>query len=341
MAAYQPPLEGRDPGTHLLLDFNERTLPVSHTIKQALFDYIQSDQLQVYPSYGDIVAKIASYCKVDPSQVMITNGSDQGIDLITRSACTEKDEAIIPGPSFAMYTQCARIENLNILEPQYSKKTGFPTQEVLQSISNKTRLIVIANPNNPSGTEVYQRDILAIARAAPNAAILVDECYFEYTGLTLARKVNEYPNLLITRTFSKTWGLPSIRLGYIISHKDNIEALLKVRGPYDVNQFASVAINAALDDPFYTQRYVREIMDLSKPLLEAYLKQKGMNYWPAIANFLWVFPENPETVEKHLRQNGILVRPKKDSTGNTGLRITIGDKPQTERLIKVLEQALV
>lgn len=340
MAAYQPPLEGRDPQNHLLLDFNERTLPVSDTVKQALIDYIQDDRLQVYPSYENITEKIASYCNVDPSQVMITNGSDQGIDLITRSACSEGDEAIIPGPSFAMYTQCAKIENLNILEPLYSKEKGFPVQEVLQSVSDKTRLIVIANPNNPSGTDVSRRDILAIARAAPKAAILVDECYFEYTRFTLARKVNEHPNLLITRTFSKTWGLPSIRLGYIISHKNNIEDLLKVRGPYDVNQFAAVAINAALDDPFYPLRYVREVMDSSKPLLEAYLKKKSIDYWPGTANFLWTFPPNPESVEQFLRKQGILVRPKKDHSGRLGLRITIGDKPQTERLILTLEQVL-
>ena len=339
MTAYQPPLEGRNPNTHLLLDFNERTLPVSYSIKQALIDYIQGDQLQVYPSYGDIVTKIARYCKVEPSQVMITNGSDQGIDLITRAACTDGDEAIIPGPSFAMYTQCARIENLDIIEPQYSRENGFPVQEVMNSITDKTRLIVIANPNNPSGTEVKLNDILTIARAAPDTVILVDECYFEYTRQTLAKKVSEVPNLLITRTFSKTWGLPSIRLGYIISHKDNINTLLNVRGPYDVNQFAAIAINAALDDPFYTQRYVREVMDSSKPLLEAYLKKKSIDYWPAVANFLWIFPPSPKAVETHLRDRGILVRPKKDNTGKLGLRITIGDKPQTERLIQALEKA--
>ena len=340
MAAYHPPLEGRNPDAHLLLDFNERTLPVSDSIKQALIDYIQGDRLQVYPSYGDIVEKIASYCKVDPSQVMITNGSDQGIDLITRSSCTDHDEVIIPGPSFAMYDQCARIENLRVIEPQYTKEGGFPTREVLQSISDTTRLIVIANPNNPSGTDVPISDILAIAKAAPKTPILVDECYFEYTGITLAQKVNEYPNLLITRTFSKTWGLPSIRLGYIISHKNNIEDLLKVRGPYDVNQFAAVAINAALNDPLYTQLYVREVMDTSKPLLEAWLNKKSVDYWPGAANFLWVFPPNPDEVERSLREQGILVRPKKNHDGKLGLRITIGDKSQTLRLIQALEKTL-
>ena len=340
MGAYKPPLEGRDPHKHLLLDFNERTLPVSDTVKQALIDFIQEDRLQMYPSYGQVTAKIADYCKVDEAQVMITNGSDQGIDLIIRSACTAGDEAIIPAPTFAMYLQCAKVEALNIIEPFYTKESGFPSQEVLGAITEKTRLIVISNPNNPSGTLVSRNDILNIAKAAPDAAILVDECYFEYTRETVADVVNEYPNILITRTFSKTWGLPSIRLGYVISHPDNINALLNVRGPYDINQFAAVAISAALDDPHYTLNYVREVVDQAKPMLEAYLKKKNVDYWPTVANFVWAFPDNPDEVEQHLRQHNILVRPKANNEGKMGLRITIGDGPQTERLIKILDKVL-
>ncbi|MGB1272236.1 MAG: pyridoxal phosphate-dependent aminotransferase [Endozoicomonas sp.] len=340
MGAYQPPLEGRDPHKHLLLDFNERTLPVSGKVKRALIDYINSDRLQTYPSYGNLTEKIAGYFQVDEPQVMITNGSDQGIDLIVRAACTEGDEAIIPGPSFAMYHQCARVENLDVIEPQYSQTTGFPVNKVLETINPATRLIVIANPNNPSGTAVHRKDILAIAKSAPGAVVLVDECYFEYTRSTVADAVMEHTNLVITRTFSKTWGLPSIRMGYIISHSDNIKALLNIRGPYDVNQFAAVAISAALDDPQYTHRYVKEVMEQSKPILEAFLKQKTINYWPSVANFLWVFPNNVDTVEQHLRQNDILVRPKADNGGRKGLRITIGDEPQTRHLINLLEKVL-
>ena len=340
MAAYKPPLEGRDPNQYLLLDFNERTLPVSANIKRALIEYIQEDRLQMYPSYGQVTKKIADYCKINDSQLMITNGSDQGIDLIIRSACREGDEIIIPAPSFAMYLQCAQIENLNIIEPVYTRESGFPKQKILSAITDRTRLIVISNPNNPSGTIAPRNDILAIAQAAPDAVILVDECYFEYTRETVADVVNEYPNILITRTFSKTWGLPSIRLGYVISHPDNIDTLLNVRGPYDINQFAAVAINAALDDPHYTLNYVREVIDLAKPMLEAYLKMKQVDYWPTVANFVWAFPEEPDKVEQHLRQHNVLVRPKSDLNGRTGLRITIGDSPQTEQLIKILDNIL-
>ena len=340
MNAYKPPLEGRDPHDHLLLDFNERTLPVSPAVKQALIDYIQDDRLQCYPSYGDITDKIALYNRVTPEQVMITNGSDQGIDLIIRAACREGDEAIIPGPTFAMYSQCARVENLDIIEPAYTRGKGFPKQDILSAITDRTRLIVIASPNNPSGTGVAREDILEIVAAAPDAAILVDECYFEYSRQTVCDVVEQYPNLLVTRTFSKTWGLPSVRLGYVISCRDNIQALLNVRGPYDINQLAVVAIDAALSNPEYTENYVREVMEVSKPMFEAFLDEQSIDYWPSVANFIWTFPEDPEGMEHHLRARGILVRPKADESGKTGLRVTLGCEQDTNLLINQLRNFL-
>ncbi|MCW7555764.1 histidinol-phosphate aminotransferase family protein [Endozoicomonas gorgoniicola] len=340
MGAYKPPLEGRDNHQHLLLDFNERVLPVSPTVKQALIDFINDDQLQVYPAYGDIIQKIADYCGVKPDQVMTTNGSDQGIDLIIRSACREGDDAIIPGPTFAMYHQCAKIENLNIIEPAYSRENGFPKQAVMDAITDKTRLIVIANPNNPCGTPIARDDILDIAKAAPQAAILVDECYFEYTRQTVCDVVEQYPNLLVTRTFSKTWGLPSVRLGYIISSKDNINALLNVRGPYDVNQLAVVAIDAALGNPEYTQEYVKEVIEVSKPMIEAFLDKQNIEYWPSVANYVWVFFKQPSLVEQKLKEANILVRPKVDNNSRLGLRISLGNKQQTIHLIDTLASVI-
>ena len=160
MSAYKPPLDGRDPHAHLLLDFNERTLPMAEVVQDALIAYIRSGRLQMYPAYGNTVDLIAEYCGVAADQVMITNGSDQGIDLIIRAACREGDEAIIPGPSFPIYTHCAKIENLKIHEPVYDRERGFPTDEVIAAVSPRTRLICFGNPNNPSGTVVSRGNVI-------------------------------------------------------------------------------------------------------------------------------------------------------------------------------------
>lgn len=340
MSAYKPPLEGRDPVEYTLLDFNERTIEVVEPIRQALHALVDSGRLHMYPSYGDTTRKIADYAGVRPEQVMITNGSDQGIDLIIRSACQAGDEIIIPGPSFAMYSQCARYEGLTIVEPQYTRAGGYPLDEVVAAVTDKTRVVVISNPNNPCGTLVQPDDVVRIARAAPGAAILVDECYFEYSGVTVAGRLDECPNIVITRTFSKTWGLPSVRLGYVLSAADNINALLNVRGPYDINQFAVAAVNAGLDAPDATLAYVDEVMGTAKPMLEAFLDQAGIDYWPSAANYLWTFPDEPEKLEAALRAEKILVRPKADASGRLGLRITIGTVAQTQAVIEALQAAL-
>lgn len=337
MRAYQPPLEGRSASRHLLLDFNERTIPVSDAICKALCDYINSGALQKYPAYGDIVEKLADYLDTTPDKVMVTNGSDQGIDLVVRAVVEPGSQVIIPSPSFAIYRQCAEVENAEIVEPTYSMESGFPLQGILDAINERTRLIVVPNPNNPTGTGVGVEQIEQLLKAAPEAVVLIDECYFEYSGVTAIGLVDQYANLVVARTFSKTWGLPSLRIGMLISQADNINQLLKIRGPYDVNQLAVVAVEAALANPEYTRDYVSEVMSVSRPKLEKWLAEHRVEYWPSTANFLWTFPDRAEELNSYLQQQNILVRPKADEQGRLGLRINLGTLEQTEKLIEALD----
>ena len=340
MGTYKPPLDGRDPQRFTLLDFNERTVPVSELIAQDIADWVLSGRLQMYPSYGDICDLIADYCAVDTEQVMITNGSDQGIDLVFRCCCDAGAEVIVPGPTFPLYLQSAQIENATIHEPQYSVQHGYPLAEVLALINERTRVIVVANPNNPCATSVPRDDIVKLAKAAPQAAILVDECYFEYCRISVVDLVEQYPNILVTRTFSKTWGLPSLRLGYVVSAKQNIVDLLKVRGPYDINQLAIVALRSAFKHKASVDEYIDEVMNKSKPLFEVFLARHKLYFWPSAANFVWVFFDDEVVVQQALLDAGILVRPKADGAGRVGLRITLGTLEQTEKLLAVIEATI-
>jgi histidinol-phosphate aminotransferase len=341
MSAYKPPLEGRNPKAYTLLDFNERTVPVSQPIVDALQAFIGDGRLQQYPAYGDIVERLADYAGVNTHQVMITNGSDQGIDLIFRAVAKANAEAIIPGPSFAMYQQCANVEAMQIIEPEYTKEQGYPLREVLAAITPNTAIIVISNPNNPCGTLVTNAVVEQLAKAAPQAAILVDECYYEYSGQSSAALLSkpDCSNVFITRTFSKTWGIPSLRFGYILANNVYVDALCNIRGPYDINQLAIVAANAALDNPEYTEQYVSEVMHTAKPQFEAWLSSNNIGYWPSQANYVWAFFDDASAMDEYLKQNNILVRAKV-LKGNTGLRITIGTVAQTKNLISVCEQFL-
>ena len=332
MSAYLPPLDGRDAKTHVLLDFNERTIPVAAPIKAALQHFIASDKLQQYPAYGDIVERLAVYAGVDPACLMITNGSDQGIDLVFRAVAKPGAEAIIPGPTFAMYTQCAKVESMELVQPQYQKGEGYPLEDVLESINDNTAIIVASSPNNPCGTAVSAADIVRLSQAAPKAAILVDECYYEYTKESILPQLADLPNVFVTRTFSKTWGIPSLRFGYLMAAPEYIRALCNVRGPYDINQLAVVAANAALDHATDIDVYVDEVMQQSKPTLELWLEQQNIAFWPSTANYVWAFPANADSLNDYLTEQGFLVRPKAYQ-GQTGLRVTLGTLEQTRGLI--------
>mmetsp|Transcript_129181 Transcript_129181/g.414137 ORF Transcript_129181/g.414137 Transcript_129181/m.414137 type:complete len:364 (+) Transcript_129181:54-1145(+) len=342
LTPYLPPLDGRDPKKFILLDFNERTVPVPAHITDALKEYLDSGGLQRYPSYGRMNEQIAEYAGVRAEECMFTNGSDQGIDLVVRCCCEKGTEAIIPSPTFAMYEQAAESEGVSIRRPHFTKEKGFPVDEVIAMVGPKTSLIVISNPNNPTGTPVSRDAIVKIAQNAPHCAILVDECYYEFMGPgeSVVADIATYPNIFLCRTFSKTWGMPSLRLGYLLSAEQNIKALCCVRGPYDINHLAGIALDAAMKDRQYVWDFVDEVNKRSKPLFEAFLKREGIEFWPTSANFIFCYFSDPVELEKSIRSRGILVRPKKDAEGTLGLRITFGSEAQMQKLIEVLEELL-
>ncbi|MDO8658368.1 MAG: histidinol-phosphatase, partial [Candidatus Levybacteria bacterium] len=217
---------------------------------------------------------------------------------------------------------------------------SFPTEEVMGMINESVKLIVICNPNNPTGTLVSTKDIEQIAQKAQNAIILVDEAYFEFSGVSAIALINKCPNIIITRTLSKAFGLPSLRIGYIIASKCYISELLKVRGPYDINMIAYTASLAALDDLEGTQKYVNEVMTEAKPMVEEFFTQNGVTFYPSSGNFL-LFRPNQILAKKRLEENGFLVRPQDKINIEQTLRVSIGTVKQTEQFIKVYQSVIL
>ena len=342
MSAYNPPLEGRASAGYLLLDFNEMTIEPSQKVKKALKEFVDSGRLQVYPEYGDLEAKIAKYAGVKPEQAMVTNGSDQGIDVIVRTFVKDNDKVIIPSPSFAMYYQSSNIQGAKILQPIYRPDLSFPLEEVLDLIEKGAKLLIIANPNNPTGTAISKKDVLKILKKAKekDVAVLHDEAYFEFSKITAKDLINDFDNLFITRTFSKTFGLVSTRLGYVLSQEKNIKELMKIRGPYDVNMFAKTAISAALEDLDYVEKYVKEVMEKSKPKLEKFFKENKVKFWPSKANFLLVKPESQKRALEILKSENILVRQRKETDIKGTIRVSIGTFNDTARFIKAYSKVI-
>ena len=332
MKSYTPPLKGRRKFNGYLLDFNERTISPNNKVRKALADYMKTGRLEIYPEYGDLTKRIGDYAEVQSNQVMITNGSDQGIDLIFRTFTSKDDEVIIPSPSFAMFYQCAEIMENKIITPKYKDDGNFPSDEILKSITDKTKLIVICNPNNPTGTLIGISEIEMIAKRAPKAIVYIDEAYFEFSQVTATGLINKYPNVVITRTFSKAFGLPSLRIGYVISNKQLINEILKVRGPYDISMPAYIGATESLRDLQDLKGYVREVMKGSKPMVEEYFNQEMIEYLPSGGNFI-LFKSNKK-IAKTLDEKGYRLRPQK----NNWLRLSIGTISQMESLLKTFNQ---
>lgn len=339
MGTYTPPIEGRRAYTGCLLDFNERTLPASKKVTAALQKIIKQNQFQIYPEYGDIASCIAAYVKRSPEELMVTNGSDQGIDLIFRTFTEKGGRVIIPSPSFAMFDQCAGVLGNRVIRPLYKEDGSFPLEEVLEILGGrqKIQLVVICNPNNPTGTLINLADLERILNEAQKSEtmVYVDEAYGEFSGVSAMPIVSEYSNLIITKTFSKAFGLSALRIGYCIAKAENINELKKVRGPYDVNMFGWAAARAALEDKKSMQRYVDEVMQKAKPMVEDFFKKKGISFLPSAANFILFRPQTPEQTFEILKSRGMLTRPRKGFGIEGTLRVSIGTVAQMKRFISL------
>lgn len=343
MKPYCPPLNGRREYTGLNLDFNERTIPTSKKVLTKIREYLENPDLQMYPEYGGFEEKIAGYVGTDESKMMITNGSDQGIDLIFRTFTDVGDKVVIPVPSFAMFFQCAEVRANNILKIPYNDDYTYPIEKVLKEIEKGVKLVVICNPNNPTGTLTPLEDIEQILRAAleKDTLVYVDEAYYEFSKVSAVTLLDKYPNLIVTRTFSKAFGLCSLRIGYVIASEEIIGEMLKIRGPYDMNMISYIAAMEALNDIEDLEMYVNEVMNIGKPILEEFFEENGIKFYPSGTNFLFFAPENRDKTWQALKDNGILTRKKNGLNDEPIIRITIGTSKQMKQVINVFKKYII
>jgi histidinol-phosphate aminotransferase len=211
----------------------------------------------------------------------------------------------------------------------------FPLQDVLDAITPNTRAVLLSNPNNPTGTGASLLAIERILHRARKAAVLVDEAYYEFCGVTALQEIARVPNLFVCRTFSKVFGMAAMRLGCLFSHEANIQFLHKAQSPYSVNALAVLAAQAAVADTAFVQNYVAEVL-AAREMLCLGLERLGISYVPSSANFvLGHFGKRALEVRDALRGQGILVRDRSYEAPGC-VRITVGTREQTRNLLAAL-----
>ncbi|MBI1739425.1 MAG: histidinol-phosphate transaminase [Candidatus Koribacter versatilis] len=333
LPSYHPPLGGRD---GLRLDFNENTVGCSPRVLQRLRQ-LDPEQLARYPEREPLESVVADFLGVSPSELLLANGVDEAIHLLCETYLEPGDEALIVVPTFSMYRIYAAATGAQVISVPAGKDFRFPVKDVLNRVTAWTRLIAVANPNNPTGTVAPQEELLRIARSAPAAAILVDEAYFEFYGQTLLPSWRQFPNLFVARTFSKAYGLAGLRIGVLLGDPEQIRSVRRVSSPYNVNAVALACLPEALADQAYVRHYVSEVCAGRERLERAY-ESAGVTFWPSQANFVLARIGSSAFIQ-HMRQRGILVRDRSSDYGCEGcVRITLGTQEHTDRLRAALQE---
>jgi histidinol-phosphate aminotransferase len=332
---YHPPLGNRE---GLRLDFNENTAGCSPRVLEKLRQ-LDGETLARYPVREPAERVVAAAFGVSPDEVLLTNGTDEAIHLICETYLEPGDDALVVEPTFAMYEIYAAATGARVVLIPAGRDFSFPLSDVLAAMTPRTRFIAVANPNNPTGVFTPLSDLAQIANAAPEAALLVDEAYFEFSGETMAPQWRQLPNLFVSRTFSKAYGMAGLRIGVLMGNKDHMRVLRRASSPYNLNSVALAYLPDAVADQDFIRDYVQQTLD-GRGDLEAELEAWGIRFWPSRANFVLMYlGERCQNFISAMRRRGILVRDRSSDYGcKDCVRITVGIREHNQRLIASLRE---
>jgi histidinol-phosphate aminotransferase len=337
MPEYHPPLAGR---TALRLDFNENTFGPSPRVMERL-RAVTAEDLTKYPEREPVERIVAKHFRLHAEQVLLTNGVDEAIHLMCCAFLEAENEALIATPSFFMYDVSAQMMTPHLRKVQSDPSLEFPFERFITAITERTKLIIVASPNNPTGAVVSRERLLAIAAAAPHAVLMVDEAYYHFDGASVMSDLATVPNLIVARTFSKAYGLANLRIGMLAGNAELLKYVRKVSSPYNVNGIALDCLSIAIEDETYLTWYVEQVR-VGRERMMGGLAELGVPYFPSAANFVLmkIGPKHKELVAA-MRGHGVLLRDRSTDPGCDGfVRITIGLEEHVTRGLEALRASL-
>ncbi len=351
IAPYRPgkPIEevareyGLDPARIIKLASNENPLGMPESARAAIQRTL--DELARYPDGNgfELKAAISRKYGIPPEWISLGNGSNDGLELVARALCAPGQSIVYAEHSFAVYALAAQaIGARSIVVPAVGY--GHDLEAMADAVTGDTRVVFIANPNNPTGTFVEAARLQAFLRRVPaSVAVVLDEAYTDYLPPELRYDsiawVREHPNLVVSRTLSKAYGLAGLRVGFLVAQPALTELVNRVRQPFNVNSLALAAAVAALGDTEFLERSYRVNRDGLEQLSQG-LRRLGLEFVPSYGNFI-LFKVGPaDVVFERLLRAGVIVRP----VGNYGLpewlRATVGLPEENAALLAALEEAL-
>lgn len=323
---------------------NENPLGVSPKVAQAINERVPN--LARYPDANGyyLKAALAAVHQVEPSQITLGNGSNDVLELMARTYVSRDDQVIFSQHCFVVYPLVTKaIGATPVAVP--AKDYGHDLKAMLAAITPKTRMIFIANPNNPTGTFVSSAEIYDFLRQVPTDVLVVlDEAYYEYVPVAerapSLQWLAEFPNLLVTRTFSKAYGLAGLRTGFAVSSPAIADYMNRIRQPFNTNELALTAARAALADEAFLAEAVA-VNTAGMEQLVGFCKQQGLNYIPSYGNFLTIeVGPKAQVIYEQLLQAGVIVRPIGGYELPHHLRVSIGTEAENQKFCTALPDIL-
>lgn len=294
------------------------------------------------PYQVDIKDKIAPIKGCRPSQIFLGNGSDEPIDLIIRLTCEPKeDNIIILPPTYGMYEVSASVNNVEIQKIPLTTDYQLDTQKIITSINSKTKLIFICSPNNPTGNLIDRKAILNIVKNFQQGIVIIDEAYNDFSDEpSFIPELDNLPNVMVLQTFSKAWGLASLRLGMAFGSEELVKLLNKIKYPYNINGLTQRALFENIDNIEFMKDSVKKLnQNREKVIFELKKLPNVLNIFPSDANFLLVKFTDANKIFDYLIEQKVIVRDRsKVILCEDSLRISIGSEEENHILINLLNQ---
>ena len=329
------------------LSSNENALGVSQKAIEAYKKH--SDKLFRYPDGNctDLCSKLAEVNNIDSAKIICGAGSDEIISLLTAAFATIDDEVIYSEYGFLMYPISAQKVGAKAVKVAENNLTTN-TDNILAAITNKTKIIFIANPNNPTGSYISSWQLQNFLNKVPdNILIVLDNAYQEFVQQAdypcNYDLVNKYKNLVITRTFSKVYGLASLRIGWCYADNYVVDVLHKVRGPFNVSGAAQLSAIAALEDIEFLQKSVQHNQYWLNKFTNFFAKFTNVKQYPSVANFVlldFFNVQNCLSVNQKLLDYGIIIREMSAYNLSSCLRLSIGNDQENQYVLEVFEKIL-
>jgi len=319
----------------VFLDANEN--PLGSTTTQGAYNRYPD------PHQWAIKHRLAPIKGVRPEQIFLGNGSDEPIDLLVRATCTpgSQDSILIMPPTYGMYEVSAAVNDVNIIKVPLTPDFQVDTEAVLAAITDRTKLIWLCSPNNPSGNLLQDDAIQTILKAASQSLVIVDEAYIDFASTpSWTSELDNYPNLVVLQTFSKAWGLAALRLGMCFASEELIGVLNKIKPPYNISApTQTLALDALMHEDEKNQM-VSQIMDERQHLAEELRSLPMVQViYPSDANFLLVQFADASAAFAYLIDQQVIVRDRSKVKLCDGcLRISVGTSAENDSLIAVLRQ---